>query len=131
MEKMADRPKTVLIVEDEVDWREQIFRESLENEGLIVFAAATYDESIELVDQHAFDLAVVDINLTNVPGNVQGAQVMRYIRDRQDTRIIVVSGSRERNQKQIEDIDYVAFIEKDSFDIVAFVQVVREIIEMN
>jgi CheY-like chemotaxis protein len=131
MEKMADRPKTVLIVEDEVDWREQIFRESLENEGLIVLAAATYDESIELVDQHAFDLAVVDINLTNVPGNVQGAQVMRYIRDRQDTRIIVVSGSRERNQKQIEDIDYVAFIEKDSFDIVAFVQVVREIIEMN
>lgn len=128
---MADRPKTVLIVEDEVDWREQIFRESLEDEGLIVFAAATYDESIELVDQHAFDLAVVDINLTNVPGNVQGAQVMRYIRDRQDTRIIVVSGSRERNQKQIEDIDYVAFIEKDSFDIVAFVQVVREIIEMN
>jgi two-component system copper resistance phosphate regulon response regulator CusR len=131
MEKMADRPKTVLIVEDEVDWREQIFRESLENEGLIVFAAATYDESIELVDQHAFDLAVVDINLTNVPGNVQGAQVMRYIRDRQDTRLIVVSGSRERNQKQIEDIDYVAFIEKDSFDIVAFVQVVREIMELN
>jgi two-component system copper resistance phosphate regulon response regulator CusR len=131
MEKMADRPKTVLIVEDEVDWREQIFRESLEDEGLIVFTAATYDESIELVDQHAFDLAVVDLNLTNVPGNVQGAQVMRYIRDRQDTRIIVVSGSRERNQKQIEDIDYVAFIEKDSFDIVAFVQVVREIIEMN
>ena len=128
---MADRPKTVLIVEDEVDWREQIFRESLENEGLIVFTAATYDESIELVDQHAFDLAVVDINLTNVPGNVQGAQVMRYIRDRQDTRIIVVSGSRERNQKQIEDIDYVAFIEKDSFDIAAFVQVVREIMELN
>jgi len=128
---MADRPKTVLIVEDEVDWREQIFRESLENEGLIVFTAATYDESIELIDQHAFDLAVVDLNLTNVPGNTQGAQVMRYIRDRQDTRIIVVSGSRERNQKQIEDIDYVAFIEKDSFDIVAFVQVVREIIEMN
>jgi len=131
MEKMADRPKTVLIVEDEVDWREQIFRESLEDEGLIVFTAATYDESIELVDQHAFDLAVVDINLTNVPGNVQGAQVMRYIRDRQDTRIIVVSGSRERNQKQIEDIDYVAFIEKDSFDIAAFVQVVREIMELN
>ena len=128
---MVDRPKTVLIVEDEVDWREQIFRESLENEGLIVFTAATYDESIELVDQHAFDLAVVDINLTNVPGNVQGAQVMRYIRDRQDTRIIVVSGSRERNQKQIEDIDYVAFIEKDSFDIAAFVQVVREIMELN
>ena len=131
MEKMADRPKTVLIVEDEVDWREQIFRESLEDEGLIVFTAATYDESIELIDQHAFDLAVVDINLTNVPGNVQGAQVMRYIRDRQDTRIIVVSGSRERNQKQIEDIDYVAFIEKDSFDIAAFVQVVREIMELN
>ncbi len=83
-----------LIVEDQELWREQFFGEALRELGFSIFCATNKKEAFELLDKHHFDLAIVDINLTAVTGNVDGLAVADYVKKQDEaTPIIVVSGT--------------------------------------
>jgi CheY-like chemotaxis protein len=125
---MAQGQLQVLVVEDQQLWREQFFYESLQDLGFKVLLASTKDEALALVDKHTFDLAVIDINLTDVPGNTDGLDVTNYIERKGITLpIIFVSGSEEglRSVREHQDLVF-AEIRKDSFNLDEFILQVKK-----
>ena len=124
---MSQHPRRALVVEDQQLWRELFFGDALRELGFTVFPAATKEEALELLDAHSFDIAIVDINLTEVPGNSDGLIVTDYIEFKElRLPVIIVSGSdngllRLGNQKPF----IVAKIKKDAFDLDEFVTYVK------
>ena len=120
---MSHGQMQVLVVEDQRLWREQFFNESLQDLGFNVFLASTKDEALALLAEYSFDLAVIDINLTAVPGNTDGIAVTDYI-ERQGIScpIIFVSGSEEglRSLRKHQDLVF-AEIRKDAFNLDEFI----------
>ena len=92
---MSGSNHNVLIVEDLSSWRRR-FKRILQGEPLNLFEAAGYDEALKLVKRHHFDVAVIDVNLSGVPHNVDGlllAEQMWHTNSK--VKIILISGSRE------------------------------------
>ncbi len=125
---MTGQAPQVLVVEDQELWREQFFGESLQELGFKVFAAATKEEALALLDRHTFTLAIIDINLTQVPGNTDGLVVANYINRRGlKLPIIVVSGSEEGMRLLGSRQNLVmAEIKKDKFDLNEFIAQVKQ-----
>jgi DNA-binding NtrC family response regulator len=119
----------ILVVEDEKQWREDTFREVLEDKGYQVETASNYPEAVAAIDRCVFDLAVIDINLTAIPGNKDGIRVLEYIAARRhQTRAIIVSGSKawaeaEEYARRFNPVD---FFDKTKFDVVEFLTRVTE-----
>ncbi len=121
------RTGQVLIAEDERYWREQVFGEALEEAGFAVVTAATCDQALKALDDHHFDVAVVDINLTGVSENTDGVRVIKKaLRLNPHIGIVVVSGSKTRTQRVVQGLKLAAFIEKRSFDVSEFVRIVSD-----
>ena len=119
----------ILVVEDEKQWREDTFREVLEDEGYQVEMASNYSEAVAAIDRRAFDLAVIDINLTAIPGNRDGIRVLEYMAAREhQTRAIIVSGSKAwaAAEEYARKFNPVAFFDKTRFDVAEFVTMVTE-----
>ena len=66
----------VLIIEDNADMRDVLTR-FLENNGFVVSAFDSTEDGIDAVDDHDYEIALVDINL---PGK-SGFSMIEYIRD--------------------------------------------------
>jgi len=66
----------VLIVEDNTDLREVLGR-FLENNGFSVTGCDSTEDAIDQIDEHDFDIALIDINL---PGK-SGFSMLEYIRE--------------------------------------------------
>jgi DNA-binding NtrC family response regulator len=115
--------KQALVVEDQELWRELFFGEALQDMGFKVFPAATKEDALELLDKHSFDVAVIDINLTEVPGNSDGVVVADYIEHKGIwLPIIVVSGSEDGLRALSEQRRLIqAKIRKDAFNLDEFV----------
>lgn len=80
--------KKILIVDDESDLRSLLAHE-LANIGYDIQEASDGAEAIELLKQHRFDLALLDILM---PG-VNGIQVLKYIHDHiPTTKAIMLTG---------------------------------------
>jgi len=124
---MSLSQRRVLVVEDQELWREQFFCESLRELDFIVFPAATKEEALKLLEEYEFDLAVIDINLTQVPGNIDGLILADHI----DSKgfaipIIAVSGSEDGLRALSERQHLIrAKIRKDSFDLDEFISQVK------
>ena len=119
----------ILVVEDQERWREDIFREALEDRGYQVKTSSSFDEAVAALDQQVFDLVVIDVNLTNVSGNRDGVRVL----DRIDalghkSLAIVVSGSKTWPvaEKSVRKFHPVAFLDKTTFDVAEFVALVSD-----
>jgi DNA-binding NtrC family response regulator len=119
----------ILIVEDEARWREDVLREALEDEGYQVQTSSSYDEAVAALDRQAFDLAVVDVNLTGVSGNQDGIRLLeRLASHHTQTQTIVISGSRTRAMaaESAKRFRPYAFVDKTTFDFVEFVNMVMD-----
>jgi DNA-binding NtrC family response regulator len=119
----------ILVVEDEEGWREDIFRESLEDEGYCVVTSSSYAEAIAALDQQVFDMVVIDVNLTGNRGNRDGLRVMeRMAALGHQSLTIVVSGSKTRAMaaESVKKFQSVAFVDKTTFDVTEFVNLVAE-----
>jgi DNA-binding NtrC family response regulator len=87
-EKSVAMKKKILIVDDESDLRSLLAHE-LANIGYDIQEASDGAEAIELLKQHRFDLALLDILM---PG-VNGIQVLKYIHDHiPTTKAIMLTG---------------------------------------
>ena len=74
--------KRILIVEDDAEWRENILRDALEDDGYQLKTCASYEEAAAILEKIDFDLAVVDVNLTGVPGNRDGIRIVERIAEK-------------------------------------------------
>jgi len=88
----------ILVVEDEPKWREML-KEELEEDGYVVFTAASDAEALKELRQaqshsEAFDMVILDLTLVEEVGKMSGRRVLDYLRQScSKTRCIVVSGS--------------------------------------
>lgn len=117
----------ILIVEDKERWREDIFREVLEDAGYQVQTSSNYAEAVAAVERQVFDLAVIDVNLTGVPGNQDGVRVLeRIVSLEHRTLAIFVSGSKiwATAEKSAQKFHPIAFFDKTKFDVTEFVTLV-------
>lgn len=84
----------ILVVEDDEDWREEIVKSELELAGYVVQTAQDYASASKQLREQSFDVAVVDLNLTDVQHNRDGILVLKDLRKfSKDTIIIIVSGT--------------------------------------
>ncbi len=131
---MAPKKGKVLIVEDQKLWREQFFGEPLRDLGLTLFPAATKAKALALLDKHRFDLAIIDVNLTDVTGNTDGLLVVdRLLDSGAKTPIIVVSGSADaiRTLGQQAYNKVFAKIQKASFELEEFINQVQKALKQS
>ena len=128
MSKMSE-PTRVLVVEDEDDWRENIFREALEDQGYQVVTSSSCAEAIAALDQNRFDMIIVDVNLTGVPGNKDGIRVLERMAALGPPPLcIVVSGSpnRAKHEQSVKQFQPITFIDKTEFDVTEFISQVAD-----
>lgn len=107
---MTDRGKA-LVVDDCSDWREEL-GELLQDNGFAVFTAHDRPTAVSALDTQAFDVAVVDVNLSDKTHNVDGLLINRYIQDKGiDTRVILIS-ARVLAPQELAEVHPATFIEK-------------------
>ena len=122
------RPYYILVVEDEKRWREDIFRETLEDAGYHVKTSNSYSEAVAALGQQAFDLVVIDVNLTGLSGNRDGVRVLERMASLgYKLPTIVVSGSKtwDMSEESVKKFQPIAFIDKTAFDVAEFVTLVN------
>jgi len=92
--------QTILVVDDEAPMR-KLLSGNLKASGYDVRAAADGTEALKLIDEHPFDLLLLDVNM---PGP-NGLQVLEAIRHSAEIPILMVSGrSRERDKVDALDL---------------------------
>ena len=122
----------ILVVEDEARWREDIFREALEDQGFVVQTAGDYRGAVDAFENDEFDLVIVDVNLTGVSGNQDGVRLLEYMNGLGiHAKTIVVSGSKTRSlaAESVTTFQPRAFVDKTTFDIAEFLDLVSETLD--
>jgi len=79
---MTNGPRHFLILDDEESIRQSIAA-YMEDEGYIVFQAASGEEALNIVRNHRIDEAVVDIRLPGMDGNtfmIEAREIMPAIK---------------------------------------------------
>ncbi len=80
--------RTILIIEDDADFRESL-RETLEGNERCFLEAVTGEKAIELIHMHDIDVVICDIML---PG-ADGLDVLRHIKEmKQEIQVVMVTG---------------------------------------
>jgi len=81
--------QSILLVDDEAPMR-KLLVQNLKTRGYTVHAAADGYEALKLIDEHVFDLLVLDVNM---PGP-NGLQVLEVVRRVAAVPVLIVSGRR-------------------------------------
>jgi len=123
---MTDR-QAILIVEDDRRWQD-IMREPLEDEGYDVAVVDEYQECRQALEEHTFDLVILDLKLAESAPMFDGERLLAHVsRCYPDTPCIIVSGHGDVQTvrdafKQYHVVDY---IPKDQFDIPDFIDLAK------
>lgn len=87
-----ERVNNILVIEDLPSWQKK-FRRFLRDEPFNIVVATNYLEALILAEVYAFDLLILDVNLSGVPYNVDGLRVANKLWDKdKEVKIIIVSG---------------------------------------
>ena len=102
----------VLVVEDDASLREAM-SEQLQSWGVVVESAGTYDEALSISSncERLLDAVLTDFKL---PGNMNGIDVIRKVREGQPHRVaaIVTSGEYSFDHKLLDGMEEVRFLPK-------------------
>jgi two-component system, OmpR family, KDP operon response regulator KdpE len=91
--------QSILVVDDEAPMR-KVLSSNLRANGYAVRSAADGTEALKLIEEHAFDLLLLDIN---IPGP-NGLQVLEAVRRGAETPVLMLSG-RARERDTVEALD--------------------------
>ena len=91
--------QNILVVDDETPMR-KLLSNNLKASGYAVRSAADGTEALKLIEEHSFDLVLLDVNL---PGP-SGLQVLEALRRGTETPVLMVSG-RGRERDKVEALD--------------------------
>ncbi len=107
----------ILIVEDILSWQ-NTFKRYLKNTPFKVFVAGTPQEALILIAAHSFAIAIIDINLSGVPHNIDGLRLADTIwQKNKNTQFIIVSGINEPDRRlRTFDFEPACILEKRSLD---------------
>lgn len=108
----------ILIVEDDKDWQEYIAELLLgELDGVSIRPAATLESAKEALEE-PIDLAIVDINLTDVLGNQDGMKFIKYLEKVDQTiPVIIVSGTIPATSETLtKQVSVLGFFSKPKLD---------------
>jgi len=86
---MTAGPRHFLILDDEESIRQSIAA-YMEDEGYVVFQAASGEKALEILNNHRIDEAVVDIRLPGIDGNAFMVEARRIA---PDIKFVVHTGS--------------------------------------
>jgi DNA-binding NarL/FixJ family response regulator len=121
--------KTILVVEDNAQWRE-LYGELLTEPDYKLHPAASYAEARGELQRSTFDLAIIDLNLASSEARQENRDGYRLLVAARQRKVptIVVSGmdDPEAVDRAYDEHGVYAFIEKPLFDRKAFVRVVAE-----
>ena len=112
----------------ETDGRSHSSATGLVQQMLSVFEAAGYDQALKLVKKHHIDVAVIDVNLSGVPHNVDGLMLAEQMwESNSKVRIILISGSRDW-ERRLSRFRFrpTCILEKQNLDQDDFVRKVRQ-----
>lgn len=116
----------ILVVENQENWSLEVFRILQRLDGAPqIDLAKSFQESIELIGRHRYDLAVVDLALQDNPDHLHaqdelGLKLLQELHQshrNQGCGAIVLTGYPSSSRTKTALRDYVAydFIEKDNF----------------
>jgi two-component system KDP operon response regulator KdpE len=91
--------QSILVVDDEAPMR-RLLSSNLKASGYAVRSAADGSEALKLIDEHPFDLLLLDINM---PGP-NGLQVLEAVRRGAEIPVLMLSG-RGRERDKVEALD--------------------------
>jgi len=119
----------ILIVDDEKSWRRKFSNYLALDNQITISIATSYQEALDLLvaREFNFDLVILDINLTDVVGNVDGLRVGNEIwKHKKGIKVIIISGSENAGQPKT----YMHFvpsyvIQKQAFDKDSFLEKVH------
>lgn len=125
-----DQP--VLVVEDNLNWREQL-TSILRDEGYAVETASDYVEALGQLRRRAFDLLVVDLRLSDADEtNRKGMGLLNDAYERQIPTIIVTGyGTSELAEEAYHEYGVYDFISKGNFDSGRFRESVKQAIAIH
>jgi len=103
--------KKVLIVDDSDDWRNEL-EELFQSRNFNVLKAKNRQTALSLLSKNVFDIAVLDVNLTDEIHNVDGMFICYEFKQKSpSTRVILIS-ARNLTARELENIQPAIFIEK-------------------
>lgn len=80
-----------LVVDDSDDWRAEI-KEMLQDYGFAVVTAGDKQSALFELEKQTFNLAIIDVNLTDETPNADGLLISRYIQENAPaTSVVVIS----------------------------------------
>src|SRR6266581_2530705 len=91
--------RSLLVVDDEAPMR-KLLSSNLKASGYAVRAAADGTEALKLIEEHPFDLLLLDINMAGP----NGLQVLEAVRRTEELPVLVLSG-RGRERDKVEAFD--------------------------
>ncbi len=121
-----DKTYNILIAEDDPSWQKK-FERFLQDQPFTIFCATNYQEALVLVEKQNFDLAILDINLTDVPGNYDGLRIADRLWQRsRQVKIVIVSGIDDLDRRS-GSLNFVpsCILTKQDFDPDDFVNKIR------
>lgn len=125
MKKAKKQRKTILVIDDQPNWR-MLLKDILENEGHTVTLASTQQEAKSQLQKQHFDIATIDMRLVDAEVyNVEGIAVLQEAK-KHHVKSIILTGYPDEDQKKkaIEHYEAIAYLEKvpdgNPFDIDKF-----------
>ena len=126
-----------LVIDDESVWLDQL-SDILEEEGYLVSKAVTRDDAEHYLKIHTFDLAVVDVNLTDAPTDEWGepldqqgmelvADIRRFAKKKEMAIVIVTGyGTRKITRQAFKALGVNDVLFKQDFDVEEFRSTIHE-----
>lgn len=102
----------VLVVDDIHDWCEEL-KELLVEEGFAVEIAGNKYTALNFLHTQRFDLAIIDVNLTDEADNIDGLLLNRFIQENLKDVFVVLISARSLNPQELESIKPAIFIGKE------------------
>jgi len=125
---------TVLIVEDDSDWRSLLFRYLVDSYDVV--ALGDYTAAVDVIRTRVFDVLILDVRLVDQDNmNSQGMDLLALLREKEQgqdwsTRVIIVSayGTAEQIRKGFKMHSLFDYIRKQEFDRQEYQQIVQRAI---